>query len=96
MWSLNVLVLFMRAWRAFQAVSVLHSAWSESWSELIVSYIRKVCSYKLWLQSVLFHVVLYEQLETAAWCVAMCWFGIFSSEEISVSLVGPKKAARCL
>lgn len=60
-----------------------------------MSYIAKVCSNKLWLQQAAFHVVSCEQLETAAGCVAVCWFGIFSSEEISVSLVTPKKAAKC-
>lgn len=29
MWSLNVLVLFTRAWRALPAVRVLYSAWAE-------------------------------------------------------------------
>lgn len=29
------------------SVCLLYSAWAESWSELIVSYMGKVCSYKL-------------------------------------------------
>lgn len=61
-------------------LSVCSAVLGQSCSEPIVSYIGKVCFYKLWPQQVVFHVFLCEQLERNSCSVCgsmLVWHFIF-------------------